>query len=148
MANVISSIKKYSSAPYHDDFDITKGFHRILFKPGRAVQARELTQLQTILQNQIEQFGRNIYKDGTVISGGETFFSTGRYIKLQETIISPAFLNASVTGLTSGAKGKVKVIVDGFTQSSVNYPSALHITSTNGVEFVANEQIQIDGTRL
>ena len=47
--------------PYYDDFDDTKNFHRILFKPGFAVQARELTQAQTILQDQISKFGSGIY---------------------------------------------------------------------------------------
>jgi len=37
----------YNNSPYFDDFDPTKKFYRILFRPGRAVQARELTQLQT-----------------------------------------------------------------------------------------------------
>ena len=46
-----------ASAPYYDDFDETKKFHRVLFRPSFPVQARELTQLQTILQNQIERFG-------------------------------------------------------------------------------------------
>ena len=55
--------------PYFDDFDQTKQFSRVLFRPARAVQARELTQLQTILQNQVERFGSNVYKEGTIISG-------------------------------------------------------------------------------
>ena len=42
-------------APYFDDFDATNDYHKILFKPGVPVQARELTSLQSILQNQIEQ---------------------------------------------------------------------------------------------
>lgn len=56
-------------APYFDDFDLEKQFYKILFKPAYAIQARELTQLQTILQNQIEQFGDNIYQEGSVIKG-------------------------------------------------------------------------------
>lgn len=55
--------------PYFDDYDEAKNYHRILFKPSFPIQARELTQLQSILQNQIERFGQNIYKTGTVISG-------------------------------------------------------------------------------
>jgi hypothetical protein len=55
--------------PYYDDFDLNKNFHRVLFKPGFAVQARELTQLQSILQDQIKRFGDNIFKEGSVISG-------------------------------------------------------------------------------
>lgn len=56
-------------SPYFDDFDETKNFHRVLFRPSTAVQARELTQLQTILQNQIERFGDNIYIVGSIIEG-------------------------------------------------------------------------------
>jgi len=55
--------------PYYDDYDPNKNFYRILFRPGVAVQARELNQLQTILQNQIEKFGDNIFKRGTIIEG-------------------------------------------------------------------------------
>ena len=50
--------------PYFDDFDPNKNFHRILFKPGFAVQARELTQSQTILQNQIERLSDHIFEKG------------------------------------------------------------------------------------
>ena len=50
--------------PYYDDFDEDKKFLRMLFKPGYAVQARELTQLQTILQKQVERFGNHIFQNG------------------------------------------------------------------------------------
>ena len=50
--------------PYYDDFDEDKKFLRVLFKPGYAVQARELTQAQTIVQKQIERFGNHIFKIG------------------------------------------------------------------------------------
>lgn len=56
-------------SPYFDDFDVEKQFYKILFKPAYAVQARELTQLQTILQNQVEQFGDNIFQDGSIVKG-------------------------------------------------------------------------------
>ena len=50
--------------PYYDDYDEDKKFLRVLFKPGYAVQARELTQAQTILQKQVERFGSSAYKNG------------------------------------------------------------------------------------
>jgi len=56
-------------APYFDDFDSEKQFYRILYKPGYAVQARELTQLQSILQNQVETFGDNIFQEGSIVKG-------------------------------------------------------------------------------
>ena len=59
----------FNVSPYFDDFDETKDFYRVLFRPSVAVQARELTQLQTILQTQIERFGNHVFKSGTIISG-------------------------------------------------------------------------------
>jgi hypothetical protein len=56
-------------SPYFDDFDVKKDFYKVLFQPGVAVQARELNQLQSILQNQIEKFGDNVFKRGTIIDG-------------------------------------------------------------------------------
>lgn len=56
-------------SPYFDDFSASKDFYRVLFQPGVAVQARELNQLQSILQNQIEKFGDNVFKRGTIIDG-------------------------------------------------------------------------------
>ena len=40
-------------SPYYDDFDKYNNFYRVLFKPGHPVQARELTPLQSILQNHV-----------------------------------------------------------------------------------------------
>jgi len=80
--------------PYYDDYDESKQFNRILFTPAKAVQARELTQLQTILQNQVEKFGSNIYKEGTIISGVNL---TARddlfYVKLKDQV---GFTNPSL----------------------------------------------------
>ena len=63
----------FNTTPYYDDFDEDKNFHRLLFRPGRAVQARELTQSQTILQDQVTKFGDHIFKDGSKVSGAELF---------------------------------------------------------------------------
>ena len=57
--------------PYYDDFNEDKNFHRIMFRPGYAVQARELTQLQTILQNQVERFGRHVFVNGSSVRSEE-----------------------------------------------------------------------------
>ena len=58
-----------SVSPYFDDFDPKKNYEKILFKPSVAIQAREMNQLQTIIQNQIERFGDNIYTKGTIVDG-------------------------------------------------------------------------------
>jgi hypothetical protein len=70
--------------PYYDDFDPSKNFYRVLFKPGYAVQARELTQAQTILQDQITKFASNIFEQNTPISGGKITTNLNcHFIKLQ-----------------------------------------------------------------
>lgn len=71
--------------PYFDDYDEEKNYHRILFRPGVALQARELTQLQTILQTQFERFGDNVYVKGTIIDGCNIYPDYGyNYIKIND----------------------------------------------------------------
>ena len=79
--------------PYYDDFDPTKNFHRILFKPGFAVQARELTQSQTILQDQIQKFGEGVFQDGSKVSGGN--------ITVDTKIITAKLTSASASQISS-----------------------------------------------
>lgn len=98
-----------SQAPYYDDFDETKKFARVLFKPGFPVQARELTQLQTIIQKQIERFGRHILKEGSIVYGGQFDIDNQvPYIKIDSTdvgsnVISPgSYKGAILYGRTTG----------------------------------------------
>ena len=73
-------------SPYYDDYDETKNFHRILFRPSNAIQARELTQLQTILQNQVERFGNHIFDEGSLVMGGTITVNTlYNAIKVKDT---------------------------------------------------------------
>ena len=57
----------FNVSPYYDDFSEAKNFHRILFRPAFAVQARELTQSQTLQQNQIEKMGDHLFKPGAMV---------------------------------------------------------------------------------
>ena len=73
-------------SPYYDDFDKAKNFYKILFRPGHPVQARELTGLQSILQNQVESFGKHIFKEGSmVIPGGIEYDSSYFSLKVNST---------------------------------------------------------------
>lgn len=80
----------FNAEPYWDDFQATNGakeqnYMRILFRPGYAVQARELTQIQSILQNQIKQFGDHVFADGSPVMGGHISLRTDiSYIKLEK----------------------------------------------------------------
>ena len=67
-------------SPYYDDFNKDDQFYKILFKPGYPVQARELTGLQSLLQNQVESFGKHLFKEGSMVIPGaieydNTYFS-------------------------------------------------------------------------
>ena len=105
-------------SPYYDDYDETKDFHRILFRPANAIQARELTQLQSILQNQVEKFGNHIFDEGSLVMGGTITVNTEYHaVKVNETRpndgvgITDTILNATVDlyleGQTSKVVGKV-----------------------------------------
>jgi len=77
--------------PYYDDFDSAKGFLRVLFKPGYAVQARELTQLQTILQNQLSRVGDHLFKDGSRIVGGGITVRNASFLMVDVGVDSPLY---------------------------------------------------------
>jgi len=108
--------------PYYDDFDKEDNFYRVLFKPGHPVQARELTGLQSILQNQLESFGSHIFKEGSmVIPGGVTCDNAFTTIKVNPdhlgidiTVYLDAIVNANngkgtkVRGQSSGIVGTLK----------------------------------------
>lgn len=100
--------------PYFNDFDENKNFHSILFKPGVAVQAREVNQLQTILQDQISRFGQNILKEGTIIQGGDFIEETNiHYIKLRDNdllgtrIDISDWIGKTIVGSITGLKALV-----------------------------------------
>ena len=69
--------------PYYEDFDASKNFYKILFRPGYTIQTRELTQIQSILQNQVESFGKYAFKQGDLVVPGEVGLNTKLdYVKL------------------------------------------------------------------
>ena len=75
----------FNVSPYYDDFSEAKKFHRVMYRPAFAVQARELTTQQTILQNQIEKLGDSIYKHGSMVIPGEAIYDLNYYsVKLND----------------------------------------------------------------
>ena len=71
-----TTIKTFPEPPYYDDFNETKNYHRVLYRPCYAVQARELTQMQTALQAQIDRFGQYAFKHGSRVVGGKVTVNT------------------------------------------------------------------------
>ena len=102
-----------NQSPYFDDYDETKDFHQVLYKPAVAVQARELSQEQTILRNQLKRFGDHIFANGSRVSGGEIHLDKQySFVKLQTIYnavdITPSlFSGKTIIGSTSGTKAVV-----------------------------------------
>jgi len=99
----ITKVKTYG-APYYDDYNESKNYHRILFQPGYAVQARELTQLQTALQAQIDRFGQNFFADGDPVVGGlckEDLGENAQYIKIEDVFRSTLASGSAASYTTS-----------------------------------------------
>ena len=84
-------------SPYFDDFNEDKNYNKVLFKPGYPIQSRELTTLQSILQNQIEKFGQHFFKEGSVVIPGGTFYDDN-YFAVR---IDPNFLSVPVSSYIS-----------------------------------------------
>ena len=104
-----------NASPYYDDYSASKDYHRVLFKPGVAVQARELTQLQTVLQNQIEKGFGFVLQEGAVVTGCAESLLVRDWVKILDTdASSPAvavdnstlanYVGDTITGSTSGLK--------------------------------------------
>ena len=102
-------------SPYFDDFDRSKNYQKVLFKPGYSVQTRELNTIQSILQNQIERFGQHVFKEGSVVIPGNIGFSNEYNAVLVQNLINGISVEtyrqnltgSIVTGSTSGVKAEI-----------------------------------------
>ena len=134
----------FNVTPYFDDFDEAKKFFKILYRPAYSVQARELSQMQSILQNQIEQLCDYNFSDGDRVYGGEISLNTKiNALKLKTNyagveIVVSNFEGRIVEGNTSGARAKV-VKAEKFTQTTLN---TLMINYLDEKTFLDDEIIQ------
>jgi len=102
--------------PYNDDFDASKNFYKVLFRPGYSIQTRELTNLQSILQNQIESFGRNKFKQGDMVIPGEISFTNQvDYVKLSSVSEVATNVNGNIVFEKYNVKNLVGQVIQGLT---------------------------------
>jgi hypothetical protein len=134
--------------PYFDDFDKTKGFHQILFKPGFAVQARELSQMQTIIQDQIKSFGDHIFQNGTVVIPGYSAVDYSAIFLKVDTLFNNLTVNVNTfVGLEVENIHGVRASIVAASDSNNNEPKTLFIkyirgsTDGNRVRFEAAQVI-------
>ena len=130
--------------PYYDDFNENGNYHRILFRPGYAVQARELTQLQSQLQDQINKFGKHVFVNGSVIlGGGRTYDNELVSIKLNANYSGQSVNPAVFDGLTIiGQTSYSEAIVKAYARLTETDPITLIVKSTSGGSLQAGEIIQ------
>lgn len=144
--------------PYYDDYDKDKNFYQILFNPSRAVQSRELTQMQTVLQKQISSMGQHLFKEGAIVKGLEhTLDQDYHYVKLKNlnasagTLVVASWLGKHIEGVTSGVGAYIMAVADGSEGSStgektffVKYTKS----GTNGVESHFRDGEQLHDTTV
>ena len=155
----MSQITNLNISPYFDDFDLNNNYYKVLFKPGYPLQARELTTLQSILQNQIEQFGNHFFKDGSIVIPGVISFNNEIVaVRLQNSfngidIFSyiPSIVGNTIRGKDSGVRAYVIAAIDsiGSVKNSVTLylrflDSDFETSTYNG--FINGEELVIETT--
>ena len=143
----MATLTDFNVSPYYDDYADSSNYHRVLFRPSYAVQARELTQAQTILQKQIERFGSNIFKEGAMVVPGQisvsTEFESVKLSSLNGTADITNLVGGTFTGQTSGVQA---VVVDTFATDGTD-PNTIFVRYINSgsnnttTQFTASETI-------
>jgi hypothetical protein len=146
----------FNLSPYYDDFSESKNFHRILFRPSFAVQARELTQSQSILQNQVERVSDHLFEKGAMVIPGEIGYNVNYYaVKLTSFTDSAAvgvtlsdFVGLQLTGQTSGVVAKVinQVATDGTDPNTLFVQYETSGTNNTSTSFTDGETISVATT--
>lgn len=136
----------FNTQPYYDDFNENKNFHKILFKPGVAVQARELTQAQSILQDQIGKFGKFVLSDGSNVSGGKyTLNSNVKSLKLAKFGTTATdieyYVNMYIVGSTSKVVGLISSV------DVLNYYISVKSVINGDINFASEELLYIFETK-
>lgn len=147
----------FDIAPFYDDSAVPGGaidnnYMRILFRPGYAVQARELTALQSILQNQISTLGSFVFQDGSPVSGGHISIDTTVWaVQLQpqyantDINLNDFLVNGSPTLILNGT-GTVKAMVVGTDSTNTNpiiivkYFTATQFSNTDTIQVATGLQ--------
>ena len=107
--------------PYFDDFNPSKNYAKILFRPGRAIQSRELTQIQSTIQNQISSLGDKLLPS-SIVSGGDFQIAEVKYLKFYSSTDVSYLKNKTVqVGQTSFKILDVKPVSDAGFSNSYNY---------------------------
>jgi len=135
-----------SKKPYFDDYDVTKNFYRVLYRPAAAVQARELNQMQTILQDQIDKFGRHIFKEGSVVEGcAFTFDNSYNYVKIKDNYANNSAISnindlvGKIAVNSANLQARVVNSVSGYESNNINL-NTLYVKYLNSANYANGDQ--------
>jgi hypothetical protein len=115
------------SDTYRDDFSDSAGYHKVLFNSGRALQGRELNQLQTILQTQITRMANNLFFDGAAVSPKSSgagcditeYVIVEELFKDADEYVGTLFQGPAITG-SNGLQFQVSYVTEA---SGADYPT-------------------------
>ena len=132
-----------NSSPYFDDFNELKNYQRVLFKPGLPVQSRELTTLQSILQNQVEKFGKHFFKEGSVVIPGQVAYDPeytcvqidDSHLGIPVSLYLENLVGKKIKGETSGVTAKVEQYIDNRTSTKGAYTLYVKYQSSSDTDF-------------
>ena len=90
---------------------VIRGF----YSSGNSYSARELTTLQSILQDQVEQFGKHFFKEGSVVIPGQIAYDPdyfyvqidANHLGVPVEIYLDALVGQTIKGQISGVKQKL-----------------------------------------
>ena len=143
-----------NSSPYFDDFNELKNYQRVLFKPGLPVQSRELTTLQSILQNQIEKFGKHFFKEGSVVIPGQIAYDSDytavqiddSHLGIPVSLYLENLVGKKIKGETSGVTAKVENYITNRESGKGAYTLYIKYQSSSDTDF--SRVIFADGENL
>ena len=119
----------FNVSPYYDDFSESKDFHRVMYRPAFAVQARELTTQQSLMQNQVEKMGDHLFKHGAMVIPGQ--ISTDlNYYAVKLTSFTGTLANYDGNTLTGNSSAVVADVV-GYVATDGTDPDTLFVKYRN-----------------
>ena len=130
---------------YKDDHTDSDNYSRILFNAGRALQARELTQMQTIIQKEMKRFADNIYKkDGIPTkAGGISPNNSYAFVKIENDQNNSFDDVSALKGVVlTGANSSIKVKIYEAVASENGDPDTIY------VQYLDNPSTQSPATSL
>ena len=116
--------KNLNVSPYYADYNPASDYYKVLYKAGYPVQARELTNSQLMLQNQIETFMSRFLKEGDTVVPGEFGYANSAYVRassITQGATAQDFVGYTLTGVVSGVKAFVNFATAETTTDDVTF---------------------------